>query len=310
MPKSSKWRSIAIMFTGLGCSFSSFETIALQASQSKPDLRGISNSERVMIESACSYKRDGPGATDYYDCVRQQLKALQASQAKPDLRGIPSSERGVIESACSYERDRRGPADYYDCVRQQLTALSREHPIGTKPSSRTLHSGVLAPRASARPSRIPRRSIAKADPAAKITELTLWLVALIVVGLLARLLYNQLKGKKCSQCGNPHHTANAFCPTCAAAQAESARDGEERREREQQDEQSRPNTKSGSADFDAYAVLGISREASPEEIRMAYHREMGNYHPDKVAHLGKELQELAKTKAQEINRAYEELAHS
>jgi uncharacterized Zn finger protein (UPF0148 family) len=249
------------MFTGLACSFSNFETVALQASQGKPDLRGISNSERVMIESACSYKRDGPGATDYYDCIRQQL-----------------------------------------------TALSREHPPGTKPSSRTVRSGVLAPRASARPSRIPRPSIAKVDPAAEITELTLWLVALIVVGLLASVLYNQLKGKKCSLCGNPHHTANAFCPTCAAAQAESARDGEERREREQQDEQSRPNTKSGSTDFDAYAVLGISREASPDEIRMAYHREMGNYHPDKVAHLGKELQELAKTKAQEINRAYEELA--
>jgi Restriction endonuclease/DnaJ domain len=62
--------------------------------------------------------------------------------------------------------------------------------------------------------------------------------------------------------------------------------------------------------FDPYAVLGVSHHASAEEIRAAYHREMVNYHPDKVAHLGKELQELAKTKTQEINRAYEELARS
>jgi len=48
----------------------------------------------------------------------------------------------------------------------------------------------------------------------------------------------------------------------------------------------------------------------PGPVRAAYRREMVNYHPDKVAHLGKELQELAKTKAQEINRAYEELTHS
>ncbi|MGB8131223.1 MAG: restriction endonuclease [Candidatus Angelobacter sp.] len=72
----------------------------------------------------------------------------------------------------------------------------------------------------------------------------------------------------------------------------------------------RPNISSDSKPFDPYAVLGISRNASPEEIRAAYRREMVNYHPDKVAHLGKELRDLAKTKAQEINRAYQELARS
>jgi DnaJ-domain-containing protein 1 len=37
---------------------------------------------------------------------------------------------------------------------------------------------------------------------------------------------------------------------------------------------------------------------------------MSNYHPDKVAHLGMELQELAKRKAQAINRAYSQLIGS
>jgi DnaJ-domain-containing protein 1 len=37
---------------------------------------------------------------------------------------------------------------------------------------------------------------------------------------------------------------------------------------------------------------------------------MANYHPDKVAHLGAELQELAKRNAQAINRAYQELMNS
>jgi DnaJ-domain-containing protein 1 len=31
---------------------------------------------------------------------------------------------------------------------------------------------------------------------------------------------------------------------------------------------------------------------------------MTQYHPDKVAHLGVELQEFAKRKSQEINKAY------
>jgi DnaJ-domain-containing protein 1 len=37
---------------------------------------------------------------------------------------------------------------------------------------------------------------------------------------------------------------------------------------------------------------------------------MANYHPDKVAHLGVELQELAQRQTQAINRAYEELMNS
>jgi restriction system protein len=62
--------------------------------------------------------------------------------------------------------------------------------------------------------------------------------------------------------------------------------------------------------FDPYVVLGVTRSASREEIRIAYHREMADYHPDKVAHLGAELRELANRKAQAINRAYEELMNS
>jgi DnaJ-domain-containing protein 1 len=57
-----------------------------------------------------------------------------------------------------------------------------------------------------------------------------------------------------------------------------------------------------------YTVLGVGRSASQEGTRAAYRREMTNYHPDKVAHLGPELQELAKRKAQDINRAFQELA--
>ena len=62
--------------------------------------------------------------------------------------------------------------------------------------------------------------------------------------------------------------------------------------------------------FDPYAVLGVSRVARKEDIRAAYRREMSNYHPDKVAHLGYEFQEIAKEKALAINRAYEMLTRS
>jgi len=58
---------------------------------------------------------------------------------------------------------------------------------------------------------------------------------------------------------------------------------------------------------DAYTVLGIDRSASAKDIRSAYRARMQEYHPDKVAHLGKDLQQLAHAKCQEIQRAYQQL---
>lgn len=58
---------------------------------------------------------------------------------------------------------------------------------------------------------------------------------------------------------------------------------------------------------DPYAILGVSRNATQEEIKAAYRRAVAKYHPDKVAHLGQEFQELAHQKLLAIQRAYETL---
>ncbi|NNL86594.1 MAG: DnaJ domain-containing protein [Myxococcales bacterium] len=58
---------------------------------------------------------------------------------------------------------------------------------------------------------------------------------------------------------------------------------------------------------DPYEILGIDPSASGEEIQAAYKARMQEYHPDKVAHLGEELQKVAHRKALEIQQAYERL---
>lgn len=58
---------------------------------------------------------------------------------------------------------------------------------------------------------------------------------------------------------------------------------------------------------DPYAILGVAPGASREEIRSAYRRLAAQYHPDKVQHLGKELQELAEVRFKEIQQAYDQL---
>jgi len=58
---------------------------------------------------------------------------------------------------------------------------------------------------------------------------------------------------------------------------------------------------------DPYAVLGIEKDASPEEIKTAYKQLANKYHPDKVLHLGDEFKEMAEKRFKEIQQAYQEL---
>ncbi len=70
---------------------------------------------------------------------------------------------------------------------------------------------------------------------------------------------------------------------------------------------------SGDADFnsraawDPYRILEIGRGASAAEIKQAYRRLAGKYHPDKLEHLGDEFKELAEKRFKEIQKAYQEL---
>ena len=52
-------------------------------------------------------------------------------------------------------------------------------------------------------------------------------------------------------------------------------------------------------------VLELPADASVEQIREAYRRLISQYHPDKVASLGRELQELAESKSKDIALAYQ-----
>ena len=59
--------------------------------------------------------------------------------------------------------------------------------------------------------------------------------------------------------------------------------------------------------WNPYTVLGVSCGASREEVVHAYREQMKRYHPDRVADLGEEMQQLAHRKTVEIQRAYGEL---
>jgi len=54
-----------------------------------------------------------------------------------------------------------------------------------------------------------------------------------------------------------------------------------------------------------YELLGLKYGASISDIKDAYKKLISQYHPDKVANLGPELQLLAQKKTKDINEAYQ-----
>ena len=56
---------------------------------------------------------------------------------------------------------------------------------------------------------------------------------------------------------------------------------------------------------DPYEILGIKQNATKKDIQTAYKLKVKLYHPDKVSHLGEELQRVANEKFIEIKSAYD-----
>ncbi len=57
----------------------------------------------------------------------------------------------------------------------------------------------------------------------------------------------------------------------------------------------------------AYQILEIDHSISDSDVKKAYRKMAQKYHPDKVAHLGKELQDSAEEKFKAVNQAYKDI---
>lgn len=76
---------------------------------------------------------------------------------------------------------------------------------------------------------------------------------------------------------------------------------------QKQKQKSNTNYKSSTSNKNHYEVIGVKSTSSKEEIYSAYKNLLKQYHPDKVASLGEEIQNVARNKTQEINSAFQKI---
>ena len=59
-----------------------------------------------------------------------------------------------------------------------------------------------------------------------------------------------------------------------------------------------------------YRILEVSKGSTDQEIKKSYRKMANKYHPDKVSHLGEEMQKLAEEKFKAVNHAYQQIKKS
>ena len=120
-----------------------------------------------------------------------------------------------------------------------------------------------------------------------------WLDDIVILGLLWRYLYTQKKKRKAFQ--------KYYQGQQRADDFSNEKPGDEKKSRSFND------FGDYSGAWDPYKILGIDRNAPAQEIKRAYRKLAGKYHPDKVEHLGDEFKSLAEKRFKDIQKAYDEL---
>lgn len=302
----------------------------------RPSLSNLSPEQRSSIETACSAAKLLSGPAAYNQCLQTQLKSFdfqtapasepparqhQASpvQAPPPPAPTPAPEpsnalaRGAAKLEARIERALRATQP----PPPPVVANTQPKPTSSAAKSAPAKVVVDVPSDISEPSPTPPTLDSS-------SEIYWWFVvaALTFGGIWVGSRLIRQRMVKCPRCQSPTSTPGALCGPCTLAFKEELEQAEARhqearrvyaqqradvRGRREDGRRAKPAAVAVVEAVDPFAVLGIPRNATQDDIHAAYRRAMSNYHPDKVAHLGAELQEFAERKAQEINKAYQQL---
>ena len=312
-----------------------------------PDFTGISAADRQAMEQTCRGELLVSGPAANLHCLSNQIEQIRRVTAAPDFTGISAADRQAMEQTCRGELLVSGPAANLRCLSNQIEQIRQlagaitQPPKGGVDLSPTTRTEVVPeettgarqptalvaeentalssstplpfglPTGSAVPQAAEPLPAATRRPVASDDRSGVWVVLAVLVLVLFLVAS---KAKPCSNCSASTSDPSGVCDSCRAERDRQQRaeaDGEKRRKeetsRKQQEEERRRHEEEARRTFDPYVVLGVRRLASQDEIKRAYREMMTKYHPDKVSHLGSEFREMARVRAEAINRAYEML---
>jgi DnaJ-domain-containing protein 1 len=125
-----------------------------------------------------------------------------------------------------------------------------------------------------------------------------WLefTVVIVCSLLGFIVMNAAIDARRAKAGGQQRDDDAKKADSGAVQDDDAAQTRSDRQHRTDDKESPPRS--------WWETLSVDQNASPEQIKSAFRKEISKYHPDRVEGLGIELRELADRMAKDVNRAY------
>jgi hypothetical protein len=290
--------------------------IALLRADFGRDLRRLSTSERNMLDSACSRLQTTQGREAYLDCITGQLTALRnrrnranrAAAEPAPLAAPPPSALPPEAPPAQPASSRRGMIVGGALVVIAVIAASAFVVIRGRRARRTCRDcGAVVPD-SGNLCATCRHAAAEA-----LRRVTTERLAQERAADEQERRQRALEEEQRRQAARQEEDARLREHEEARQREEEARQREEDARRRQAEDSLRQNQRTAVSHqaqeaFDPYAVLGVPHDTTPERIRAAYEAARSKYDEDSVAHLGVDVQEHFRAKAQAVDRAYQMLA--
>ena len=271
------------------------------------DLSRVTPADRKTLDSACSKARAAEGREAYLECITLQLVAIRSRRnpnppasdattlpvpsenAEPTSLAVPAGE---ASSSLSPVWIVVGVVTLVAAIGGAFLAVKNRRIITRKCrvcGENVPQGGDLCPKCRHEAAEALRQAAAERAEEARAQH--------------------ELQRQQSQREEELRHQRAREDEEARQRQQEDARRREEdalRREKEEEESRQRSRAAGVEAEdvFDAYAILGVRRDAGKEAIDAAYQEGRLKYAPEQVAHLGSELQEHYRRKAEAVERAY------
>jgi hypothetical protein len=274
------------------------------------DLSKLSVADRKTIDSACSKVLETRDRDAYVECLSTQLTALssQRSRATPgpatapspapaspaspqSLPPEPSSESPVLRIGLGLAIVLLGAGGAFTIMRRRRVPTAPAAPSTCRMcGAAAAQPGGMCERCRREAADAARRASAeRADQTQKNLQ---------------ELRQQKARQDEEARQREQQRARQQEQETRQREEETTRREAEARRREEEARRASQTTGDSARDELDPHAILGVSRDATTEQIRAAYDEAMSKYDLTNVEHLSPELQEHYKTKAQAVERAF------